>query len=56
MSSASYQDVSVIIVEFNTDVDVKVALQDTKDRVDKANTDLPDDLDSDPLVQRNNFV
>ncbi len=55
VSSASYQDVSVIIVEFNTDVDVKVALQDTKDRVDKANTDLPDDLDSDPLVQDLDF-
>lgn len=55
VSSASYQDVSVIIVEFNTDVDTKVALQDTKDRVDKAATELPDDLDSDPLVQDLDF-
>jgi len=55
VSSASYQDVSIIIVEFNTDVDVKQALQDTKDRVDKANSELPDDLDTDPLVQDLDF-
>ena len=55
VSSASYQDVSIIIVEFNTDVNVKQALQDTKDRVDKSKTELPDDLDSDPLVQDLDF-
>ncbi len=51
VSSASYQDVSLIIVEFNTNVDISGAVQDTKDRVDKAQSDLPDDLDSDPLVE-----
>ncbi|MCW0483855.1 efflux RND transporter permease subunit [Gaoshiqia sediminis] len=56
VSSASYQDVSIIIVEFNTDVEIKTALQDTKDRVDKAKTELPDDLDSDPLVQDLDFA
>lgn len=55
LSSASYQDASIIIVEFNTDVPVKVALQDTKDRVDKARTELPEDLDQDPLVQDLDF-
>ncbi len=55
VSSASYQDVSIIVVEFNTDVPIKVALQDTKDRVDKAKSDLPEDLDSDPLVQDLDF-
>jgi len=55
LSSASYQDASIIIVEFNTDVPVKVALQDTKDRVDKARTELPDDLDKDPFVQDLDF-
>lgn len=50
VSSASYQDVSTIIVEFNTNVTIKQALQDTKDRVDKAKSDLPNDLPSDPLV------
>lgn len=56
VSSASYQDASVIIVEFNTDVEVKQALQDTKDRVDKANTELPDDLETDPLVEDLDFA
>ncbi|MDX1286157.1 MAG: efflux RND transporter permease subunit, partial [Draconibacterium sp.] len=50
ISSASYQDVSTIVVEFNTNVTIKDALQDTKDRVDRAKSDLPNDLPSDPLV------
>jgi len=50
VSSASYQDVSTIVVEFNTDVTIKQALQDTKDRVDKAKSELPNDLPSDPFV------
>ncbi len=50
VSSASYQDVSTIVVEFNTDVTIKQALQDTKDRVDKAKSELPTDLPSDPYV------
>ena len=50
VSSASYQDVSTIFVEFNTNVSIKQALQDTKDRVDKAKSELPDDLPSDPYV------
>ena len=41
VSSASYQDVSTIVVEFNTNVTIQQALQDTKDRVDKAKSDLP---------------
>jgi multidrug efflux pump len=50
ISSASYQDVSTIVVEFNTTVPVKQALQDTKDRVDKAKSKLPKDLQTDPMV------
>lgn len=50
ISSASYQDVSTIIVEFDTNVEVKQALQDTKDNVDKARSELPGDLEDDPLV------
>ena len=50
VTSASYQDVSSIVVEFNTNVTIKQALQDTKDRVDKAKSELPNDLPSDPLV------
>ncbi|MDM8160320.1 efflux RND transporter permease subunit [Labilibaculum sp. K2S] len=56
MSSASYQDMSLIVVEFNTDVDVKQALQDTKDKVDKSLSELPDDLDTDPVVEDIDFA
>ncbi len=50
VTSASYQDMSSINVEFNTKVTIKQALQDTKDRVDKAKSELPSDLDQDPVV------
>ncbi|NQU88261.1 MAG: efflux RND transporter permease subunit, partial [Mariniphaga sp.] len=50
VTSASYQDVSTVIVEFNTNVTIKQALQDTKDRVDKAQSELPNDMPSDPMV------
>ncbi|MDF1571667.1 MAG: efflux RND transporter permease subunit [Bacteroidales bacterium] len=55
ISSTSAQDASMIIVEFNTDVDIKVALQDVKDAVDKAKSELPGDLLFDPLVQDIDF-
>jgi multidrug efflux pump len=55
VSSASYQDVSTIVVEFNTTVQVKQALQDTKDRVDKSKSKLPNDLQTDPLVMDLDF-
>ena len=51
MTSSSSQDVSSIFVEFNTNVDIKTALQDVKDAVDKAKSNLPDDLPSDPMVK-----
>ncbi|NOY51526.1 MAG: efflux RND transporter permease subunit [Chlorobi bacterium] len=50
MTSISSQDASSIFVEFNTDVVIKTALQDVKDAVDKAKTDLPNDLLEDPTV------
>ncbi len=50
MTSVSSQDASNVFVEFNTDVDIKVALQDVKDAVDKAKSDLPDDLPFDPML------
>ncbi len=55
MSSASFQDYSLIIVEFRTDVEVKQALQDVKDQVDKSKTELPDDLLEDPVVDDIDF-
>ncbi len=50
LNSESVQDVSVITVEFNIDVDREKALQDVKDAVDRAMSELPSDLDQDPVV------
>lgn len=55
LSSASYQDMSLILVEFEADVEVKTALQDVKDQVDKAKSELPEDLDYDPVVEDIDF-
>lgn len=41
ITSISAQDVSMIFVEFNTDVDLEDALQRVKDRVDRAKSELP---------------
>lgn len=50
ITSNSYQDVSVITAEFNTNVDIKDAKQRVKDAVDKARQDLPNDLPQEPNV------
>ena len=50
LNSESVQDVSIINVEFNVGVDTEKALQDVKDAVDRAKSDLPTDLDQDPVV------
>ena len=55
ITSTSSQDASLIFVEFNTDVDIKTALQDVKDAVDKAKSELPGDLLQDPLVEDIDF-
>ena len=55
MRSTSLQDVSVIMIDFNPDVEVEEALKDVKDAVDKAMTNLPSDLDIDPIVMDVNF-
>lgn len=55
LSSNSIQDVSVILVEFNTGIDVDVAKQKVKNAVDKARAKLPSDLTNDPNVQEVNF-
>lgn len=51
VKSNSVQDFSVINVEFNTDQNVDLALQRVKDAVDKAKTDLPQNLPSPPQVR-----
>lgn len=49
-TSTSNQDYSAIVVEFNTDVNIDVAVQKVKDAVDKAKKDLPTDLTQEPTV------
>jgi multidrug efflux pump len=55
ITSTSVQDFSAIIVEYETDVKKEVALQKTKDAVDKAKKDLPTDLTEEPNVQEISF-
>lgn len=50
LRSTSTQDNSDIFVEFNTDVDIKDALQEVKDAVDRAKSNLPGDLPTDPII------
>jgi multidrug efflux pump subunit AcrB len=55
IKSTSIQDYSSILVEFETDVKVDVAKQKVKDAVDKAKTDLPTDLTTQPNVLEVSF-
>ncbi len=50
ITSTSSQDNSDIVVEFMSNYDIKKAVQDVKDAVDKAKSQLPDDLKVDPMV------
>ena len=50
LRSTSSQDNSDIFVEFETGINIKEALQDVKDAVDRVQGDLPSDLPSDPVV------
>lgn len=43
VTSQSLENVSIIMVEFNTDTEVPVAKQKVQDQVDKATPDLPND-------------
>ena len=51
ITSTSQADYSLIIVEFDTDVKTELAKQKVKDAIDKAQTDLPNDLTQLPNVQ-----
>lgn len=55
LTSTSLQDASMILVEFNTNVEISDALQETKDAVDRAKSELPSDLLRDPLVSDIDF-
>ncbi|HMH22797.1 MAG TPA: efflux RND transporter permease subunit [Puia sp.] len=54
-TSTSQQDYSAIIVEFETDVKVDVALQKVKDAIDKSKQDLPTDLTQEPTALEISF-
>ncbi len=51
ITSTSQTDYSLIIVEFDTDVKTELAKVKVKDAIDKAKTDLPNDLTSEPNAQ-----
>ncbi len=55
LKSMNVQDFSVITVEFETNVKVDEAKRKVKDEVDKAKSDLPNDLKTDPAVVEVNF-
>lgn len=50
-TSTSLQDVSVVIVEFHTNVKVEVAKQKVKDAVDEARADMPQTLTREPMIK-----
>ncbi len=53
--STSLPDYSVIMAEFESDVDIDDAVRKVKDAVDKAKVDLPGDLTDEPLIEDVNF-
>lgn len=55
ITSNSISDVSIITVEFNTNVQVQEAKIKVSDAVDKSKNELPTDLDEDPQVQEFDF-
>ncbi len=55
IKSSSVQDFSSILVEFQTDMEVEEALQEVKDAIDRAKSELPSDLDQDPQASEINM-
>ncbi len=51
ITSTSQTDYSLIIVEFDSDIKTEVAKLKVKDAIDKAKTELPNDLTSQPNAQ-----
>jgi multidrug efflux pump subunit AcrB len=50
VTSSSLQDFSLIVAEFDEDVDIEDATRKVKDAVDRAKPELPNDLTSEPEV------
>ncbi len=55
VTSNSISDFSLVIAEFNANMDPKICKQRVADAVDKAKKDLPTDLKTDPQVQEFDF-
>ncbi len=55
ITSNSMQDYSIITVEFDADIEMDDAARKTKDAVDKAKPELPNDMTMDPEVLEINF-
>src|SRR6201994_3105095 len=55
VTSTSQQDYSAIIVEFQSDVKIDVALQKVKDAIDKSKQDLPTNLTQHPTALEVSF-
>src|SRR6478609_2314328 len=55
ITSTSQQDYSAIVIEFDTEVKVDVALQKVKDAIDKSKQDLPTDLTQQPTALEVSF-
>ncbi len=55
IKSNSVSDFTLVIAEFNADMDPKLCKQRVSDAVDKAKSDLPTDLKDDPVVQEFDF-
>src|SRR5687767_14811041 len=51
ITSTSQTDFSLIVIEFDTDVKTELVKLKVKDAIDKAQTDLPNDLTSQPNAQ-----
>ena len=55
ITSTSQQDYSAIVIEFDTEVKVDIALQKVKDAIDKSKQDLPTDLTQQPTALEVSF-
>lgn len=55
VNASALENYASIIVQFESDIEVEIALRDVKDAVDKAKNELPTDLDQDPSVSEINM-
>ncbi len=52
ISTTNSESLSLIVLEFNMDVEVDTAAQDVRDKLGLAVSKLPDDLEDDPIVYK----